>query len=148
MNLSLRNIFLISTSVLLFYSCSSSTRYTRSNDFNNTNYTRRNTNIETDQGTASYYADELNGRNTANGEIYDMHGLTAAHPSYPFNTIVRVINLQNGKSVEVRINDRMPQFKGRIIDLSLAAAKKIDMIAAGIQEVKIEVLKWGSSSKK
>ncbi len=90
-----------------------------------------------------YYADEFNGRNTANGEVYDMNDFTAAHPFYPFNTIVKVINISNGKSVEVRINDRMPNFKERIIDLSLVAAKKIDMINAGIQDVKIEVLKWG-----
>ena len=72
-----------------------------------------------------------------------MNDLTAAHPSYPFNTMVKVTNLKNGKTVEVRINDRMPQFKNRIIDLSLAAAKKIEMINAGIQEVKIEVISWG-----
>ena len=100
--------------------------------------------MSTETGTASYYSDEFDGRKTANGEIYDMNELTAAHPSYPFNTLVRVTNVMNGKSVEVRINDRMPQFKNRIIDLSLAAAKKIDMIKAGIQEVKVEVLKWGS----
>nr|MBP9121398.1 septal ring lytic transglycosylase RlpA family protein [Ignavibacterium sp.] len=65
------------------------------------------------------------------------------HPTYPFNTLVKVTNLSNQKSVEVRINDRMPQFKGRILDLSLAAANKIEMVNAGIQEVKVEVLEWG-----
>lgn len=72
-----------------------------------------------------------------------MNSLTAAHPTYPFNTLVKVTNLSNQKSVEVRINDRMPQFKGRILDLSLAAANKIEMVNAGIQEVKVEVLEWG-----
>jgi rare lipoprotein A len=100
--------------------------------------------LETETGTASYYADEFDGKKTASGEIYDMNKLTAAHPSYPMNTICLVTNLKNGLSVEVRINDRMPSFKSRIIDLSLAAAKEIDMIRDGIQDVKIEVLEWGS----
>lgn len=118
----------------LLISCSSSIRYT--NDGNESF-------LETEIGIASYYADEFNGKKTASGEIYNMDKLTAAHPDYPFNTIVKVTNSKNGLSVEVRINDRMPPFKNRIIDLSLEAAKQIDMIRAGIQEVKIEVLKWG-----
>ncbi len=128
----------------LFYGCSSTARYSRTND-NSENIVRGNglTALEIETGTASFYADEFDGRKTANGEVYDMNDLTAAHPSYAFNTIVKVTNLSNDKSVEVRINDRMPQFKGRIIDLSFAAAKKIEMINAGIQEVKIEVIKWG-----
>lgn len=130
--------------MMILSACSSSTRYSRSMDDGKDNESRQNNTIETEQGIASYYADDFNGKRTANGEIYDMNELTAAHPSYPFNTILKVTNLQNGKSVEVRINDRMPQFKGRTIDLSLAAAKKIDMISAGIQKVKIEVVKWGS----
>jgi rare lipoprotein A len=132
-------------SILFFSACSSSTRYTKSGDDSGKDVRiKEDITLETETGTASYYADEFDGRKTANGEIYDMNELTAAHPSYPFNTLVRVTNVINGKSVEVRINDRMPQFKNRIIDLSLAAAKKIDMIKAGIQEVKVEVLKWGS----
>lgn len=130
--------------IILFYGCSSTTRYSRTID-NSENEVRGKdeAGLEVESGTASFYADEFDGKKTANGEIYDMHDLTAAHPSYPFNTIVRVTNLSNGKSVEVRINDRMPQFKGRIIDLSLAAAKEIEMINAGIQEVEVEVIKWG-----
>jgi rare lipoprotein A len=100
--------------------------------------------LETVTGTASYYAHEFHGRKTANGETYNMNDLTAAHRSFPFNTIVRVTNLSNGKSVELRINDRMPSFKGRIIDISLKAAKVIDMLTSGITEVKVEVLKWGN----
>ncbi|HEX9252007.1 MAG TPA: septal ring lytic transglycosylase RlpA family protein, partial [Ignavibacteriaceae bacterium] len=100
--------------------------------------------LDVGTGTASFYADEFNGKKTANGEVYNMNDLTAAHPSYPFNTLVKVTNLSNNKSVEVRINDRMPDFKGRVIDLSYAAAKKIEMINAGIQEVKLEVIKWGN----
>jgi len=129
---------------LIFYNCSSTTRYSRTNDSPDNDTRIKNPNVlEVETGTASYYADEFNGKKTANGEIYDMKDLTAAHPTYPFNTLVKVTNLSNQKSVEVRINDRMPQFKGRILDLSLAAANKIEMVNAGIQEVKAEVLKWG-----
>lgn len=128
----------------LFYGCSSTARYSRTND-NSENKVRDNnlSELEVETGTASFYADEFDGRRTANGEVYDMNDLTAAHLTYAFNTIVKVTNLSNGKSVEVRINDRMPQFKGRIIDLSFAAAKKIEMVNAGIQKVKLEVIKWG-----
>lgn len=136
--------FLFLATIAFLVGCTSSTRYSRSIDVNEKKDDSREFKVlETETGTASYYADEFNGRKTANGEIYNMYDLTAAHPTYPFNTKLKVINLQNGKSVEVRINDRMPQFKSRIIDLSLAAAKKIDMINTGIQEVKVEVLSWG-----
>ncbi len=136
--------FLFLATIAFLVGCTSSTRYSRSIDVNEKKDDSREFKVlETETGTASYYADEFNGRKTANGEIYNMYDLTAAHPTYPFNTKLKVINLQNGKSVEVRVNDRMPQFKSRIIDLSLAAAKKIDMINAGIQEVKVEVLSWG-----
>ncbi|HCY76457.1 MAG TPA: septal ring lytic transglycosylase RlpA family lipoprotein [Ignavibacteriales bacterium] len=129
---------------LIIYSCSSASRYTKSNDTNGNDLITKYDNMsDVETGTASFYADEFNGRTTANGELYDMNDLTAAHPTYPFNTIVKVTNLTNGKIVEVRINDRMPQFKGRIIDLSLAAAKKIGMIDAGIQNVRVEVIRWG-----
>lgn len=145
MNLIIKYFYLYAILILFFSACSSSTRYTKSVDDSGKDVRiKKDRTFETETGTASYYADEFDGRKTANGEIYDMNELTAAHPSYPFNTLVRVTNVINGKSVEVRINDRMPQFKNRIIDLSLAAAKKIDMIKAGIQEVKVEVLKWGS----
>ncbi len=144
MTIKLKYIFIISSLTIVFYACSSSTRYTKSIDDSGENVRVKEDRIlETETGTASYYADEFNGRKTANGEIYNINELTAAHPSYPFNTFVRVTNVKNGKSVEVRINDRMPQFKNRIIDLSLAAARKIDMIRDGIQDVKVEVIKWG-----
>lgn len=129
----------------LIIGCSSSTRYSKTINVNEKNEIKEFRILETETGTASYYADEFNGRKTANGEIYDMNALTAAHPTYPFNTKLKVTNLQNGKNVEVRVNDRMPQFKNRIIDLSFAAAKRIDMINAGIQDVKIEVLSWGNN---
>ncbi len=95
------------------------------------------------EGVASYYADEFHGRLTSNGETYDMHGLTAAHRTFPFGTMVRVTNLQNGRVVVVRINDRGPFVEGRIIDLSLGAAKAIKSIESGTVRVRLEVLEWG-----
>lgn len=95
--------------------------------------------IET--GRASYYALELKGNRTASGEIYDPTKLTAAHPTLPFGTMVRVTNLYNQQSVIVRINDRGPRVKSRIIDLSYAAAEKLDFIKQGIAQVSIEVVK-------
>jgi rare lipoprotein A len=88
-------------------------------------------------GLASFYAESYNGRKTANGEIFHSSDLTAAHKTLPFGTKVRVTNLTNGKSVKVRINDRGPYVAGRIIDLTRAAAKKIDMINEGVVKVKI-----------
>ena len=88
-------------------------------------------------GLASYYADKFNGRKTANGEIFDENKLTAAHKTLPFGTIVKVTNLTNNKSVIVRVNDRGPFVAGRIIDLSKAAAKKINLIEAGVVKVTV-----------
>jgi rare lipoprotein A len=96
---------------------------------------------DVDEGLAAYYADTLHGNPTASGEPYDKSALTAAHKSLPFGTIVRVTSLSNRRSVEVRINDRGP-FKGRhrIIDLSRAAAERLDMISAGVIGVRIEIV--------
>ena len=88
-------------------------------------------------GVASYYAHKYHGRTTASGERFDMNDLTAAHKTLPFGTRVRVTNLDNGKSVTVRVNDRGPFVKGRVIDLSLAAAKKVDMVHAGLANVEV-----------
>lgn len=96
------------------------------------------------EGIASYYADEYHGRKTSNGEIYDMNGMTAAHQQLPFNTRVKVLNLANGKSVEVRINDRGPFKDDRIIDLSYAAAKALGMIGTGTARVRIDILELGN----
>ncbi len=95
------------------------------------------------EGVASYYADEFNGRRTANGELYDMNALTAAHRSLPFNTRVRVTNRRNGRSVIVRINDRGPFKDDRVIDVSLAAAKQLGMIGHGTAGVDLEILEMG-----
>jgi rare lipoprotein A len=90
-------------------------------------------------GKASYYGGRWHRRLTANGERYDQHSMTAAHKTLPFNTRVKVTNLHNGKTCEVRINNRGPFIKGRVIDLSVAAAKQIGAISAGVVPVKLEV---------
>jgi rare lipoprotein A len=91
-------------------------------------------------GMASYYAEDFHGRKTANGEVYDMHALTAAHRTLPFNTRVKVTNLDTKMSVVVRINDRGPFKDDRVIDLSLEAAIKIGLIPKGTGPVQLEVL--------
>ena len=95
---------------------------------------------ETETGIASWYGVPYNGRRSANGEVYDMEKFTAAHRAYPFDTWVEVTNLTNQKCVAVRITDRGPFIKGRIIDLSLAAAREIDMVTAGVVRVRVKVI--------
>jgi rare lipoprotein A len=92
-------------------------------------------------GMASYYGRGFDGRTTANGERFNPRDLTAAHLTLPFNTRVSVTNLSNNKSVVVRINDRGPYKKKRIIDLSYAAAEKIGLIGPGTAQVEIETIK-------
>jgi len=92
------------------------------------------------EGDASYYADSLSGNKTASGEIYDKDALTAAHRTLAFGTKIKVTYLKTGKSVDVIINDRGPHTKGRIIDLSSAAARKIGLIDDGHGTVKLEIL--------
>ncbi|RKZ01437.1 MAG: septal ring lytic transglycosylase RlpA family lipoprotein [Candidatus Hydrothermota bacterium] len=94
-------------------------------------------------GIASWYGPGFHGRRTASGEVFDMYKLTAAHNHLPFGTIVEVTNLENGKKVTVRINDRGPHKRGRIIDLSYRAAQKIGLIGPGLARVRVRVLKWG-----
>ena len=91
-------------------------------------------------GKASWYGGKHHGGPTASGERFNKNAMTAAHRTFPMGTRVRVTNLRNGKSVVVRINDRGPYAKGRIIDLSEAAAQKLDMIEAGVVPVKLERL--------
>jgi len=91
-------------------------------------------------GIASWYGPGFNGKQTASGERFDKDHLTAAHRTLPFGSVVRVKNLHNGRSVDVRINDRGPFVKGRIIDLSQAAARQIDLIDRGVGEVELRVL--------
>lgn len=132
-------IIFLTLSILFFTACSASKRFTFEKDYENYEFnTPDEEGLEfVEQGIASYYADEYHGKKTASGEIYNMNDLTAAHPSLSFGIKLLVKNLKNNKTVIVRINDRMPDFKGRVIDLSLAAAKKIDMISDGTVEVKI-----------
>jgi rare lipoprotein A len=94
----------------------------------------------TEEGVASWYGVPFHGRRASNGEIYDMHKLTAAHRTLPFDTVVRVTNLSNGKSTVVRITDRGPFVDNRIIDLSMAAAQEIDSMGAGVVPVRLEIL--------
>ena len=94
-----------------------------------------------ERGIASWYGPGFHGRQTANGETYDMRAMTAAHRTLPFDTVVEVRNLDNGRRTRVRINDRGPFVRGRIIDLSRAAAKAIGMIGPGVARVEIVVVR-------
>ena len=95
------------------------------------------------RGIASWYGDQFDGKKTASGETFNQEEMTACHPSLPFGTEVRVVNLRNHKSVVVRITDRAELVKGRVIDLSHAAAEKLNMTQAGVARVSIEVLTLG-----
>jgi rare lipoprotein A len=91
-------------------------------------------------GTASWYGEYFQGKETASGEPYDMYDMTAAHPSLPLGTYVRVTNLRNGRAVVVRVNDRGPVVDGRIIDLSYGAAKALHLERQGIQQVRLDLV--------
>ena len=93
-----------------------------------------------EKGIASWYGGQFHGRKTSNGEVYDMHEVTAAHKTLPMNTLVLVENLENGKEMVVRVNDRGPFVKGRIIDLSKTAAGKLGMINNGTAQVRVSAL--------
>ncbi len=140
------------TSVILIVliGCATSPRYTRGGKaVRPSTHTKKQTHTYSKKpagkktliGIASYYGPGFHGKKTANGERFNMYELTAAHKTLPFNTRVRVTNLNNKKSVIVRINDRGPYKKGRIIDLSKGAAKKIDLLQTGTAKVKVEILK-------
>jgi len=94
----------------------------------------------TEEGNASWYGVPFHGRRASNGEVYNMNKLTAAHRTLPFDTVVRVTNLSNGKSTVVRITDRGPFVDNRIIDLSMAAAREIDSIGPGVVPVRVEIV--------
>ncbi len=93
-----------------------------------------------EEGIAAYYANKYHGRTTASGAIYDKNKLTAAHRTLKFGTQVKVTDLNNHKSVIVTINDRGPFIKKRIIDLSYAAAQKLDLLKAGLSKVRLEII--------
>jgi rare lipoprotein A len=91
-------------------------------------------------GTSSYYGKKFHGRKTANGEIFNMYKLTAAHRVLPLGTVAKVTNLANGRWVVVKVNDRGPFIEGRILDLSFAAALEIEMVESGTAKVMIEIV--------
>lgn len=107
--------------------------------------------IDSQSGKASFYSRSFDGQETASGEIFDSNELVAAHPSYPLGTTARLTNTENGLSTEVRIIDRGPtkenQREGVIIDVSRAAAKKLNMIEDGRVNIKVEVLEWGKEQQ-
>jgi rare lipoprotein A len=137
-------VFIAALTVIgLFWSCTPAPRYTR--DYASAPQ-KRTAEPATpspgvfQEGMASYYADEFHGRKTANGDIFDKNALTAAHLSLPFGTKIKVTNLENNITVIVTINDRGPYAKGRILDLSLAGARALDMLATGTARIQLEIL--------
>lgn len=144
-NVLLRFLFILVSLFFIISGCSTNPRYRRSHigiqqkHFGTTSH-RSKPSIHTQTGMASFYGKIFHGKKTASGEIYHKHKFTAAHRNIPFNTLIKVTNLENNRSVIVRINDRGPFVKRRIIDLSEAAAKKIDMIHKGIAKVRIDVI--------
>ena len=93
------------------------------------------------QVLASWYGKKFHGRKTANGEIYNMYGVSAAHRTLPLGTIVQAINPQNGRSLKLRINDRGPYIKGRSLDLSFGAAKELDIVKQGVAPLLVRIIK-------
>lgn len=102
----------------------------------------------TERGLASWYGPGFHGKQAANGEVYNMNQLTAAHRTLPFETVVQVRNRDNGRRVEVRITDRGPFVRGRIIDLSYEAAKQLEMLGPGVVPVEIRVIAGGPSNSR
>ena len=94
-------------------------------------------------GVSSYYGTQFHGKLTANGEVFDMYGVTAAHRTLPLGTVARITNLENDKSIILRINDRGPYVDGRILDCSYGAALKLDFVTNGTAKVKIQVIEFG-----
>ena len=162
----MRSNVVIFSLILFFWSCSSAPRYARSSTKHKSKKTVKvtpkkaktkrhpkfidpktvNTNVKHKKrmvGTSSFYAEDFHGKLTANGEIYDMYGLTAAHKTLPLNTVARVTNLDNGKSLILRINDRGPYIEGRMLDCSYGAAKKLDFIKQGTAKVQVDIIEWG-----
>ena len=101
----------------------------------------------TTTGVASWYGERFQGRTTANGEVYDMNGLTAAHRDLPMGTRVEITNVRNGRSVTVRINDRGPSIRGRMIDVSKATAQALGFVGAGLTTVSLEVVALPASGR-
>tara|TARA_B100001113_G_C20822605_1_gene497438 strand:- start:144 stop:638 length:495 start_codon:yes stop_codon:yes gene_type:complete len=148
-------IFIFLLCPIIIINCSSSPRYntgsynkpssSKSNNPAKLITNGNNKHRKVMKGISSFYAEDFHGKLTANGEVYDMYGLTAAHKTLPLNTIVRVTNIANNKSLILRINDRGPYVKGRILDCSYGAAKKLGFVNDGTTKVKIEVIEWGDN---
>ncbi len=102
--------------------------------------------IETETGLASWYGPPYHNRRGSNGEVYNMHAMTAAHRTFPLGSIVRVTNVKTGSTALVRITDRGPFIRGRVVDLSLAAARKLDVWQPGVAEVKVELMQSGAAA--
>jgi rare lipoprotein A len=117
--------------IVLMTGCASTPRYQKS-------VAGGATDVTPAVGVASYYAHKYHGKKTSSGERYNMHALTAAHRTLPFGSTVKVTHLQNNRSVVVRVNDRGPFTKGRIIDLSLEAARRLQMVSSGTARVRVE----------
>ena len=128
-------------------SCSNSPRYNRNNQ--KPAILKSNSKINKSQkvfyGISSYYGMDFHGKLTANGEVFDMYGLTAAHKTLPLNTIIRITNKANDNSLILRVNDRGPYVGNRILDCSYGAALKLDFLNQGTAEIKIEVIEWGDN---
>ena len=101
---------------------------------------------DTVRGLASWYGKDFHGKPTANGETYDMYGISAAHRELPLGTVVDVTHLDNGRQIRVRINDRGPFIKGRILDLSYGAAQELDMVNEGVARVEIRIVSVGNGT--
>ena len=143
--------FFLLVFIFLLYACTASPRYTSSASSKQNKTTKKfnkksqNKKETVYSGVSSYYGSKFHGKLTANGEVFDMYGLTAAHKELPFNTVVRVTNLDNNKSLILRINDRGPYVDGRILDCSYGAAKKLDFLTKGTTTVEIKVIDWGDN---
>ena len=139
----------ISIILLLFLSCTVSPRYgvqsidSTKKTKKNIKYSKKNKNSSELKGVSSWYGPNFHGKLTANGEVYDMYGVTAAHKTLTLGTVVRVTNLDNGKSLILRINDRGPYVDGRILDCSFGAAKKLGFHEQGTANVEIKVIEEG-----
>ena len=146
--------------ILFVYSCTPSPRYASQNikKDNNASKSKKVKTIPVKpapkdfdksktifKGVSSYYGKDFHGKLTANGEVFDMYGITAAHKTIPLNTVVRVTNLDNDKSIILRINDRGPYIEGRMLDCSYGAAKKLGFINAGMANIEMKVIEWGDN---
>ncbi|MFQ6614241.1 MAG: septal ring lytic transglycosylase RlpA family protein [Fidelibacterota bacterium] len=145
----LHRIGVIALSAIVLAACSTAPRYTQGTKHRRTNPSKsgsvRRPGARVMTGVSSYYGKDFHGKLTANGEVFDMYGLTAAHKTLPLNTIARVTNLDNGNSIILRINDRGPYVKGRILDCSYGAAVKLGFVNQGTARVRIEVIEWGDN---